>query len=100
MKKTVQDLHKQYNQFDDKLKLYLVHQFDTKTKSWKFNGYQCIHCGSNMKYISSIDKHPELCRELNKTTKRSYNNDEYEKVLTVDGSEWSPLYKQYGQRSN
>jgi hypothetical protein len=100
MKTTVQDLHKQYNQFEDKLKLYLVHQFDTKTKSWKFSGYQCVHCGSNMKYVSSIDKHPSLCKELNKTTKRSYNTDEYEKVLTVDGNEWSPVYKQYGQRSS
>lgn len=100
MKTTVQDLHKQYNKYDEITKLNLVHQYDTKTKTWKFSGYQCIHCGSSMKYASSIEKHPSLCKELNKTTKRSYNSDEYEKVLTVEGKEWSPLYKQYGQRSS
>ena len=100
MKTTVQDLHKQHNQFDDHIKLYLVHQFDTKLKTWKFSGYQCVYCGSNMKYASSIEKHPSLCKELNKTTKRSYNSDDYEQVLTVEGKDWNPLYKQYGTRSN
>lgn len=94
MKKTVQDLHKQYNRFEDKLKLTLVHQFDKKLKVWKFNGYRCIHCGSNFKYASSIEKHPELCKQLNKTT-RNYGDVDSQLVITKTGKKWDPLYQQY-----
>ena len=97
MKSTVQDLHRQYNQYDEVVKLYLIHQFDKKSKTWKFSGYQCIHCGSNMKYASSIEKHPQLCRELNKVTTRV--KEEPDIVLTTQRTEWSPLYEQYGKRS-
>lgn len=96
MKSTVQDLHKQYNQYDNSVKLYLIHQFDKKSKTWKFTGYQCIHCGSNMKYASSIEKHPLLCRELNKVTVRV--KEEPNIVLTKQRTEWNPLYEQYSKK--
>ena len=98
MKKTVQDLHKQYDIYGDKIKLYLVHQYDNKIKSWKFTGYQCIYCGSNMKYASSIDKHSELCRELTKTTTRRVNAEQYENVLSKDRTKWDPQYEQYSKK--
>jgi len=95
MKSTVQDLHRQYNQYEDSVKLYLIHQFDKKSKTWKFTGYQCIHCGSNMKYASSIEKHPQLCRELNKVATRV--KEEPAIVLTKQRTPWSPLYEQYSK---
>ena len=97
MKTTVQDLHRQYNKYDDITKLNLVHQYDTKTKTWKFSGYQCRYCGSSMKYLSSIEKHPSLCKELNKVP--IYAKDTYEKIVTTDGTEWKPLVEQYGLKS-
>lgn len=96
MKSTVQDLHRQYNQYDEVVKLYLIHQFDKKSKTWKFSGYQCIHCGSNMKYASSIEKHPSLCKELNKVLTRT--KEEPHAMLTKDGGIWNPLYEQYGKK--
>ena len=95
MKSTVQDLHRQYNQYDEVVKLYLIHQFDKKSKTWKFSGYQCIHCGSNMKYASSIEKHPSLCKELNKVLTRV--KEEPHAMLTKDGGIWNPLYEQYSK---
>jgi hypothetical protein len=95
MKSTVQDLHRQYNQYNDTIKLYLIHQFDPKIKTWKFTGYQCIHCGSNMKYASSIEKHPQLCKELNKVLTRVKEDPEI--TLTKDRTLWSPLYEQYSK---
>lgn len=95
MKSTVQDLHRQYNQYDEVVKLYLIHQFDKKSKTWKFSGYQCIHCGSNMKYASSIEKHPSLCKELNKVLTRV--KEEPDIILTKGRTPWSPLYEQYSK---
>jgi hypothetical protein len=66
MKTTVQELHKEHDVYGENIHLYLIHQYDKKTNCWKFSGYQCVHCGSNMKYASSITKHPELCLQLNK----------------------------------
>ena len=90
MKQTVQDLHKQYNLFDEHIKLYLVHQFDRKTKGWKFNGYQCFYCGSKMQYATSIEKHPSLCRELNKVAVRV--KEEPNIMLADRVTPWAPLY--------
>lgn len=95
MKLTVQDLHKQHNLFDEHIKLYLVHQFDIKSKGWKFNGYQCFHCGSKMKYLSSIEKHPQLCKELNKVLSRV---KEMPNIMLADRkTQWDPLYEQYSK---
>jgi hypothetical protein len=95
MKKTVQDLHKQYNQFDEHIKLYLIHQYDRKSKTWKFNGYQCIHCGSNFQYATSIEKHPGLCKELNKVLTRVKEKPNI--MLSDRVTPWSPLYEQYSK---
>lgn len=99
MKNNVQDLHKQYDKFDDIIKLNLVHQFDPKTKTWKFNGYQCRYCGSSMKYLSSIEKHPTLCKELN-STKTKHGTIDSDLIITTEGKKWNPLYEQYVKRSN
>lgn len=99
MKTTVQDLHKQYNQYDDTIKLYLIHQFDRKSKTWKFSSYQCVYCGSNMKYESSIVKHPQLCKELNKNTTRTNGVVDNERIITTNRTKWNPLYEQYAKKA-
>ena len=98
MKSTVQDLHKQHNQYEDVVRLYLIHQYDKKSKTWKFNGYQCIHCGSNMKYATSIEKHPQLCKELNKVLTRV---KEHPNIMLEDRkTPWIPHYEKYTHISN
>jgi hypothetical protein len=95
MKSTVQELHKQYNQYEGVARLYLIHQFDKKSKTWQFNHYQCIHCGNNMKYASSITKHPQVCKQLNKVLTRV--KEEPDIILTKGRTLWNPLYEQYSK---
>ena len=90
MKKTVQELHKQHKLDDSPIELYLVHKFDSTTKTWKFNGYRCVHCSSSFKHMVTIEKHRGLCKTLNKNT-RSYGADNPELVITTKGSVWKPL---------
>ena len=93
MKTTVQELHKQHNVYSNDIELYLIHQFDKKTNCWKFTGYQCIHCGSNMKYASSITKHRELCVKLNKVSTR---NSEQPNIMLADRvTPWVGHYTKY-----
>ena len=97
MKVTVQELHKQYDLFDN-IKLYLVHQYDKKSKTWQFNHYQCTHCGNNMKYATSITKHPQVCKELNKVLTRT---KEQPNIMLADRvTPWTPLYAEYTNISN
>ncbi len=89
MTKNVQELHKEYDKYSDILKLQLVHQYNTKTKEWVFQGYRCRHCDIVLQYATSIQKHPTTCRELNKTTKREIS--EPIAILTKDNKIWKPL---------
>ena len=88
---TVRELHKQYNLTEAPIDLYLVHKFDNTTKSWKFNGYRCVLCGSGFKHVETIHKHPNTCKELKKGDRRSYGGDEPELVITTDRKVWQPL---------
>jgi len=96
MKKTVRDLHEQYNQTDNKIKLNLVHKFDNKSRLWKFDGYRCGYCGSTFKYLSTIEKHPDTCRNINKNT-RPYGEVNNEQIIDTSGKKWNPLYQQYSK---
>jgi hypothetical protein len=35
-------------------------------KEWKFAGYRCAHCDSGFKFVSSLLKHENTCKVLNK----------------------------------
>ena len=98
MKNKVQELHNQYNIYDEDIDLYLIHEYDRKKKSWSFSGYQCRHCGSGMKYASSIEKHPELCKVLNKKVIRAKEDPNI--MLTTQRTQWEPLYRKYTNISN
>jgi hypothetical protein len=91
MKQTVQELHKQHKLDDSPIELYLVHKFDSTTKTWKFSGYRCVYCGSSFKHETTIHKHRSICKELTKPNKRSYGADNPELVITTKGSVWKPL---------
>jgi hypothetical protein len=91
MKKNVQELHEQHKLDNSPVKLYLVHKFDPVIKSWKFDGYRCVHCGSTFKHLSTIEKHKGICKELNRGNKRSYGADDPELVITTDRRVWKPL---------
>jgi hypothetical protein len=88
---TVRELHKQHNLLEAPIELYLVHKFDSVTKSWKFDGYRCVLCGSGFKQLATIEKHKGICRELNRSNKRSYGADDPELVITTDRQIWKPL---------
>ena len=88
---TVRELHKQYVLQDSPIELHLVHKFDSISKSWKFNGYRCILCGSGFKHVETVHKHKGTCKELKRIDKRSYGADDPELVITTDRKVWKPL---------
>jgi hypothetical protein len=91
MKNKIQTLHEQHKLIDSPVKVYLVHKFDSTTKSWKFDGYRCVLCGSNFKQANTVEKHKNTCRELNKGVRRSYGADNPKLVITIKGEVWKPL---------
>lgn len=88
---TVRELHEKHNLPDTPIRLYLVHKFDSSIKSWKFNGYRCVLCGSTFKHSNTIHKHKNLCKVLNKGNKRTYGAEDPELVITTAGTVWKPL---------
>lgn len=92
MKKHVQELHNQYDKFGKIIRLQLVHKYDTKQKTWEFHGYRCSYCDTVLMYPSTIQKHPNTCRVLNKTNTRTYGADSPELVITTDRKVWEPKY--------
>ena len=87
---TVRELHERHNLSEAPIDLHLIHKFDRVTKSWKFNGYRCVLCGSGFKHVDTIVKHKSICRELKRENKRSYGADEPELVITTDRKIWQP----------
>jgi hypothetical protein len=88
---TIKQLHEQNVLENSPIDLHLIHKFDRVTKSWKFNGYRCVLCGSSFKHVDTIVKHKSICRELKRENKRSYGADEPELVITTDRKIWQPL---------
>ena len=88
---TVRELHNKHNLTEAPIDLYLVHKFDSASKSWKFNGYRCVLCGSSFKHMETIVKHKGICKELKRADKRSYGGDDPELVITTDRKPWKPL---------
>jgi hypothetical protein len=75
MKPTPITLHKQNIYLvEDMPNMYLSHQYQKSLKTWKFTGYRCSSCGQPLRQVGNIIKHNDLCRVLNKKTKK--NNEE------------------------
>jgi hypothetical protein len=65
-KQTPRQIHKQYDVLGDDLKITINHQYMKLPKEWKFAGYRCAHCDSGFKFVSSLLKHENTCKVLNK----------------------------------
>ena len=76
-KQTPRDIHKQYNVFGDSIKVHITHQYVRITNHWKFSGYRCSHCDNGFKFVSSLLKHENNCKVLNKLkdNKNANTND-------------------------
>jgi hypothetical protein len=55
--------------FGDDVKITINHQYMKLPKEWKFAGYRCAHCDSGFKFVSSLLKHENNCKVLNKLKK-------------------------------
>jgi hypothetical protein len=65
-KQTPKQIHKQYDVFGDDIKVNINHQYVKAPKEWKFVGYRCSHCDSGFKFVSSLLKHKNNCKVLNR----------------------------------
>jgi phage FluMu protein Com len=81
---TIHEIHKQYNVLDDDIKILILHQFNRKTKEWKFVGYGCKHCGRSFKTAKTVMKHPSTCKTIN-TTKKQKDTEMPIQVVTKNG---------------
>lgn len=89
MKKiTLKDLHEINNKYPELRDLHLSHQYDTKTKEWKFSGYRCSRCGRSFKRQGFIDRHDEACKP---PVKLNREREDYREVRTVTNDKWKPF---------
>jgi hypothetical protein len=73
-KQTPKQIHKQYDVFGDDIKVNINHQYVKAPKEWKFAGYRCSHCNKGFKFVSSISKHENTCKVLNKLKEKNNAN--------------------------
>jgi hypothetical protein len=87
---TLQELHNKNNLHPEHRYCYLVHQYDNKTKEWKFKHYKCSICGTTIKHASTIPRHETTCRiTIRQQDKRV---KEPEVIITTKGMPWSKKY--------
>jgi hypothetical protein len=71
MKPTPITLHKQNLYLvEDMPNMYLSHQYQPTIKTWRFVGYRCAACGQSLRQVGNILKHNDLCKYLNKKSKK------------------------------
>ena len=73
-KQTPKQIHKQYDVFGDDIKVNINHQYVKAPKEWKFAGYRCSHCDKGFKFVSSVSKHENSCKVLNKFKEKNNAN--------------------------
>jgi DNA-directed RNA polymerase subunit RPC12/RpoP len=89
MKKiTLKDLHEMNNKYPERRNIHLAHQYDKKSKEWKFVGYKCSRCGRTFVRPGFIDNHDATCNPIATTLKRDQG---YEEIRTVKGEKWRPF---------
>lgn len=86
---TVDMLHKEHNLYPEQTQFHLSHNYDRKTKTWKFVGYRCTKCGVTFKRANTVPNHPSACRET--YTNRKWDKDNELNIVRVDGKPWRPL---------
>ena len=73
-KQTPKQIHKQYDVFGDDIKININHQYVKAPKDWTFAGSRCSHCDKGFKFVSSISKHENTCKVLNKLKEKNNAN--------------------------
>jgi hypothetical protein len=77
MKSTPYILHKQNVYLvEDKPNMYLNHQYQPNSKSWRFIGYRCSSCGQPLRQVGNIIKHNDLCKVLNSKKNKKLTEDD------------------------
>ena len=70
MKYNPRQLHLQHNIFPDEIKVSVITKYSRTTNSWEFASWKCQHCGTALKFASTITKHQNTCKELNTNKKK------------------------------
>lgn len=87
---TLQELHNTNNLHPEHRYCYLVHQYDSKTKEWKFKHYRCSICGTSIKNPNTIPRHETSCRTVNRRQDKRVKEPEI--IVTTVGTPWSKKY--------
>ena len=73
-KQTPQQIHKQYEVVDDSYRVAISQKYVKVSEEWKFHGYVCIACDNGFKFESSLAKHKNNCKVLNKLKEKNNAN--------------------------
>jgi hypothetical protein len=84
---TLKDLHELNNKYPKLKDMHLTHQYDSKTKEWKFVGHSCSKCGRVFKKEMYIEKHEDSCRPLQKLNKAE---EQAPNIKNLKGEPWKP----------
>jgi hypothetical protein len=70
MKYNPRQLHLQHNKFDTDIKVSIIIKYIKTLKEWEFSAWKCQHCGTALKFASTVVKHPNTCKQLNTVKKK------------------------------
>ena len=70
MKNNPRQLHLQYHNFDDNIKVSVILRYSKTLNEWEFSTWKCQHCGSSLKFAATVVKHPITCKQLNTIKKK------------------------------
>ena len=65
-KQTPKQIHQQYDISNETFPVAISQKYVKVSDEWKFNGYVCIACDNGFKFESSLTKHKNTCKVLNK----------------------------------
>ena len=65
-KQTPKQIHQQYKIVDDEFRVGISQKYIKVAEEWKFAGYICIACNNGFKYESTLTKHKNNCKVLNR----------------------------------
>lgn len=65
-KQTPKQIHQQYDISNETFPVAISQKYIKVDEQWKFHGYVCIACDNGFKFQSSLLKHKNNCKVLNK----------------------------------
>lgn len=92
VKKSIKELHNEYNEHPELTNYYLNYQYNEKTKEWKFMGYRCTSCGRSFKQPNTLPTHIQHCSGINNPAKyKTKELTDEATVLTNKRTSWRPF---------